>query len=168
MPAKRYEGRLFTALMFMIILAGFLVMPLDPWSLVQQSDPAIGTELSGVDMVIFSLGLMMVFGGMAIRTVAIFTLKKNFSGRLRIRGDHTLVKHGIYRWVRHPAYLGAILLLVGIPVMLLSALGTAVMLLLVPYLVHRSKLEEGMMIDKFGKEYEEYMKSSKRLLPFIY
>jgi protein-S-isoprenylcysteine O-methyltransferase Ste14 len=168
MPAKRYEGRWFTVLMFIIILAGFVVMSLDTRGLAYQKDQGIDTGLDGVELAIFMIGLIMVFAGMSIRAVAIFTLKKNFSGRLRIRSDHTLVKNGIYRWVRHPAYLGAILLLVGIPVMLLSVLGTAVMLLLVPYLVHRSKLEERMMIERFGKEYEEYMKSSKRLVPFIY
>jgi protein-S-isoprenylcysteine O-methyltransferase Ste14 len=106
--------------------------------------------------------------GIVIRFVAIATLKRNFSGALRIRADHTLVKSGIYKRVRHPAYLGAIVLFTGIPVMASSLLGLLVMLLLVPYLLHRIKLEESMMIERFGKEYEEYMRSSNRLLPFVY
>jgi protein-S-isoprenylcysteine O-methyltransferase Ste14 len=38
----------------------------------------------------------------------------------------------------------------------------------VPYLSHRIKLEERMLIEHFGAEYTEYMKRSKRLIPFIY
>jgi protein-S-isoprenylcysteine O-methyltransferase Ste14 len=100
--------------------------------------------------------------------VAIATLKRNFSGLLRIREGHTLTKKGIYHWIRHPAYLGAIILFLGIPVMLSSILGFLVMLLLVPYLLHRIKLEERMLIERFGAEYEEYMRQSKRLIPFVY
>ena len=70
--------------------------------------------------------------------------------------------------MRHPAYLGAILLFTGIPVMFSSVLGFVVMLLLVPYLLHRITLEERMMIERFGKEYEDYTRSSKRLIPFVY
>ncbi len=87
---------------------------------------------------------------------------------LRIRADHTLVKSGIYGRVRHPACLGAILPFTGVPVMLSSVIGFLIMLLLVPYLLHRIKLEEAMMIERFGREYEEYMRSTKRLLPFLY
>jgi protein-S-isoprenylcysteine O-methyltransferase Ste14 len=110
----------------------------------------------------------MVILGVIIRIVAIATLKRNFSGRLRIRDDHTLVRNGIYKWVRHPAYLGAIILFLGIPVMFSSVLGFLVMFLLVPYLLHRIKLEERMLIGHFGAEYEEYIEQSKRLIPFIY
>jgi protein-S-isoprenylcysteine O-methyltransferase Ste14 len=52
--------------------------------------------------------------------------------------------------------------------MLSSPLGFVVMFLLVPYLVHRITLEEKMLVEHFGSEYQEYMKTSKRLIPFLY
>jgi protein-S-isoprenylcysteine O-methyltransferase Ste14 len=96
------------------------------------------------------------------------TLKKNFSTRLRIREGHTLVKNGIYHWIRHPAYLGIIIAYLGVPVLLSSVLGFLVMLLIVPLLLQRIKLEERMLIERFGAEYEEYMRQSKKLVPFLY
>jgi len=169
MERKRYESPIFTAGMFVIIFLGLIATALDPIGLARSGGWEIKVEsLSAMNLALLAIGLVMFMVGAIIRFVAIATLKRNFSGALRIRADHTLVKSGIYKRVRHPAYLGAILLFTGIPVMLSSLFGFLVMLVLVPYLLHRIKLEESMMIERFGKEYEDYMRSSKRLLPFLY
>lgn len=169
MKQKRYESPLFLVGLFVLIGLGLLASALDPTGMAAGNGTVIKVEsLSGINLALLYVGLGMVLLGMAIRFVAIATLKKNFSGRLRIRNDHTLIKNGIYHWVRHPAYLGAILLFLGIPVMASSILGFLVMFLLVPYLLHRIKLEERMLIGRFGAEYEEYKEHSKRLIPFLY
>jgi protein-S-isoprenylcysteine O-methyltransferase Ste14 len=169
MVKKRYESPLFTVGLFVLLGLGLLASALDPTNLAAGSGGVIKFEsLPGINLALLSVGLGMILLGTVIRFVAIATLRKNFSGRLRIREDHTLVKSGIYQWVRHPAYLGALLLFLGIPVMASSVLGFLVMLLLVPYLLHRIKLEERMLIGRFGFEYEEYMRRSKRLIPFVY
>jgi protein-S-isoprenylcysteine O-methyltransferase Ste14 len=36
------------------------------------------------------------------------------------------------------------------------------------FLVIRIRTEERMLMDQFGKEYEEYQKKTKKLIPFIY
>ena len=110
----------------------------------------------------------MIVLGVIIRFVAIATLRRNFSSRLRIREGHTLVKNGIYHWVRHPAYLGLMLIFLGVPFLFSSVLGFLVMLLVVPLLLHRIGLEERMLIERFGAEYEEYRKRTKKLIPFLY
>lgn len=166
---KRYESPLFTALLYVILIAGFLATALDPTGLTAKDVDALGTApLPFTNMVMLIVGLLMLIAGMAIRLVAIATLKSNFSGLLRIREGHTLVTNGIYHWVRHPAYLGAILLFLAFPVMLSSILGLLVMSLLIPYLLHRMTLEEKMLVERFGAEYEEYMRQSKRLIPLVY
>ncbi len=169
MARRRYESPILTVGMFVIIFLGLIATALDPTGVAASSHGVIKAEsLSVVKMALLAFGLVMFVAGVVIRFVAIATLKRNFSGALRIRADHTLVKSGIYKRVRHPAYLGAILLFTGIPVMLSSLLGFLVMLLLVPYLLHRINLEESMMIERFGKEYEDYMRSSKRLVPLVF
>jgi protein-S-isoprenylcysteine O-methyltransferase Ste14 len=172
MERKRYESPLFTVGLFVIIFLGLITTALDPTGLAASSGGVIKIgsvgSLPPINQVMLVIGLIMIVVGLIIRFIAIATLKKNFSGALRIRDDHTLVKNGIYKRVRHPAYLGAIILFAGIPVMVSSPLGFLVMLLLIPYLLHRIKLEESMMIERFGKEYEDYMMSSKRLVPFVY
>jgi protein-S-isoprenylcysteine O-methyltransferase Ste14 len=155
-------------MLFVLIISGLLATALDPTGLAANSGKVKVEAFSGIHLALLLIGLMMVLAGVIIRLVAIATLKKNFSGLLRIREGHTLTTNGIYQWVRHPAYLGAILLFLGIPVMVSSVLGLLVMLLLVPYLLHRIKLEEKMLIGRFGAEYEDYMRHSKKLIPYLY
>ena len=163
MEKKRYESPLFTVGLFVIIGLGLLATALDPTGIAAGNGNVIKIQsLSGLNLALLFVGLGMILLGGAIRLVAIATLKRNFSGRLRIREGHTLVKNGIYHWVRHPAYLGAIILFLGIPVMASSVLGFLVTFL------HRIRLEEKMLIERFGVEYEEYIKHSKRLIPFVY
>jgi len=166
---KRYESRLFTLGLFVILGLGLLATALDPTGIASSNGDVIriGT-LTGVNQVLFFVGVGMILIGAVIRMVAIASLKRNFSGLLRIRDGHTLVKNGIYRWIRHPAYLGAIILFLGIPVMASSLIGFLVMFLLVPYLLHRIKLEERMLAERFGAEYEEYIRQSKKLIPYLY
>jgi protein-S-isoprenylcysteine O-methyltransferase Ste14 len=169
MARKHYESPLFTALLFFIIVAGFAAIALDPFGPVVGSSGTVSWDsLSPVNQLMIIIGLIMLVAGVVIRFIAMATLKMNFSGLLRIREGHTLVTNGIYHWIRHPAYLGAILIFLAFPIMLSSPLGFMVMFLLVPYLMHRITLEEKMLVEHFGSEYQEYMKTSKRLIPFLY
>jgi protein-S-isoprenylcysteine O-methyltransferase Ste14 len=168
MEKKRYESRLLLVSLFFILILGIIVSLSDPSGIARNGSGLDFDSLSGTYWVLFLVGLGMILLGLIIRLVAIATLKKNFSGRLRIREDHTLIKNGIYHWIRHPAYLGLIITYIGVPVLLSSVLGLLVMSLIIPLLIHRIKLEERMLIERFGAEYEEYVEKSKKLIPYIY
>jgi protein-S-isoprenylcysteine O-methyltransferase Ste14 len=165
---KRYESRLLLFSLFFILILGIIVSIMDPKGIASNVGGLDVDSLSGIYLGLFFLGLGMISVGIVIRFVAIATLKKNFSGRLRIRDNHTLIKNGIYHWIRHPSYLGLIITYFGVPVLLSSILGFLVMSLIIPLLIHRIKLEEGMLLERFGAEYEEYMEHSKKLIPYIY
>jgi protein-S-isoprenylcysteine O-methyltransferase Ste14 len=165
MEKKRYESRLFFVMLYSIMILAVVTSSVDPTSIAAGKS---SESLSDINLILMGVGVGMILSGIIIRIVAIGTLKKNFSSRLRIREGHTLVINGIYHWIRHPAYLGLILVLLGIPVIMSSVLGFLVMLLVVPLLLHRIKLEEAMLKGQFGAEYEEYMKRTKRLIPFLY
>jgi protein-S-isoprenylcysteine O-methyltransferase Ste14 len=168
MPRKRYESPLFTIVLFAIMFAGIIACALDPTGLVDTGGKVDLKTFSSANQVFFVIGLLMFISGLVIRTVAILALRRNFSGALRIREGHTLTTHSIFRYIRHPAYLGAMILYIGIPVMLSSILGFLVMLLLIPILIQRIKYEEKMLIGHFGDQYLEYMKHTKKLIPFVY
>ncbi len=166
---ERYEHPLFMVLVFALIILALVATALDPTGLAARIDGEINAmTLTGTDLAMFVAGLVLVISGVAIRFAAVGALGRNFSGALRIRDGHTLVTTGIYRPIRHPAYLGAALLFAGIPIMFSSILGLFAMLLLVACLVYRIRSEERMLIDRFGDEYLEYMGRSKRLIPFVY
>ena len=152
MARNRYERPWFTIGLYLTVLAGLIVMSLGP----------------SLQLYPLMVGSWAVCLGLVIRKMAISTLGANFSGNLKIRSGHTLVTAGIYRWVRHPAYLGELLLFAGLPIMVSSLPGLLVMLLLVPWLLIRIHQEERMLVARFGNDYLAYARSSKRLVPFIF
>ena len=112
-------------------------------------------------------GTILFIAGLIITVNAQMTLKKNYSGRLRIREDHQLVTHGIYRYVRHPVYTGSLIRAVAIPLFTTSLLGFLFALTGIPLFIFRIGVEEKMLIAEFGDEYQEYTKTSWKLFPYI-
>lgn len=114
------------------------------------------------------VGLALFVIGMTINVVAVSTLRRFYSSTLVIRDNHRLISHGVYRFVRHPVYLGVILSSVGMPIGLSSLAGFLIMLILIPLFLNRIRMEERMLTSEFGDAYREYMKATKKLIPFIY
>jgi protein-S-isoprenylcysteine O-methyltransferase Ste14 len=95
-------------------------------------------------------------------------LGTNWSITLEVREKHQLVTHGVYRWIRHPMYSALLIYSLGQALALPnwfvgSSYGVAMVLLI----ALRMGREERMMLEKFGKEYEAYMATTKRLIPGI-
>jgi len=114
------------------------------------------------------VGLVLFLIGIVIRSAGKRTLGKYYSSRLRTLPNHRLIKHGIYKHVRHPFYLGVIIHSIGIPMVFSSLYGFLLMLGLIPLILYRIKIEEKMLIEKFGDEYREYVKETKKLIPLVY
>ena len=114
------------------------------------------------------LGLGLMVAGVAIRRLARWTLGRHFSWRLRTLNGHKLVKAGMYRYIRHPAYTGDLMFQFGIPIFFASLYGLLVMLLLIPCLVNRIVIEEKMLVEQSGPEYLNYRQSTKKLIPYVY
>ena len=115
-----------------------------------------------------AMGLVLFVMGLTIMIVSQATLWRNYSGFLIIRKDHRLITHGIYRFTRNPIYLGALIVFIGLPVYAASLYGFLAMLVLIPILLFRIKMEETMLAEHFGDEYEAYRNTTKKLIPFLY
>ena len=114
------------------------------------------------------LGLAAFLGGTVLRQVGKRTLGKYYSYGLRTFKEQKLIRHGVYRYVRHPITLAAVIYTPAMPLALSSLYGFLMMLVIVPLFLYRIGIEEKMLIEKFGSEYMEYMKRTKKLIPFIY
>lgn len=124
---------------------------------------------------LFVLGLMFVLpsGGtcevckyvgiaLLLLGIIVWTMAKKVMGRTEVKTEPThFVKTGIYAKMRHPMYVGVLLILVGFALTRTPLWGTlAVLVLLLPAHIHRAKLEERKMIEKFGDAYKEYQKET--------
>lgn len=90
----------------------------------------------------------------------------NVSETVLTKGEHELVTHGPYRWVRHPLYATGSALFVGIGLM--SANGfILVFAIAVPILLRLFviPIEEQELVRKFDGAYERYRTQTGRLLP---
>ncbi len=114
------------------------------------------------------VGLALILIGFTLLFVSLGTLKRNYASTLVVRRDHRLITHGIYRFVRHPLYLGVILITIGVPTYAYSLRGLLIMLLLIPIFLNRIRMEEKLLTEEFGEAYLAFKKVTKKLVPFIY
>jgi protein-S-isoprenylcysteine O-methyltransferase Ste14 len=114
-------------------------------------------------------GLAVFVTGLVVRITAIFTLGKSFSVNVAIRTQQTVQRTGLYRIVRHPSYLGLLIILFGIG--LETRNWASIIAVLVPTtlaLLYRIHVEEAALNEHFGEDYAVYSRVTKRLIPGIY
>jgi protein-S-isoprenylcysteine O-methyltransferase Ste14 len=95
-------------------------------------------------------------------------LGKNWSGKVMIQKEHSLIKEGPYGLVRHPQYTGLLLALFGTALVLGQIFGFVWTLFLMIGIIAKSKKEEKILAGKFPNEYQEYKQKVKMIIPFIY
>jgi len=95
-------------------------------------------------------------------------LGKQYSPEVTIQKDHQLITAGPFRKIRHPRYLGVILLLIGFSLVFRSGVGLAAAPLIIGILLLRIHDEETLLGREFGKDWENYCRKSWRLLPGIW
>ena len=74
----------------------------------------------------------------------------------------------LYRIIRHPSYLGALLGGSGWVLVFRSGIGLLLIALLVPVLIGTIRAEEAQLLSEFGENYADYRRRTWRLLPFLY
>jgi protein-S-isoprenylcysteine O-methyltransferase Ste14 len=95
-------------------------------------------------------------------------LGRNWSAAVRIGVDHELIRSGPYRFLRHPIYTAMLGMFVGTAVassQYHALLGLAILVL--AYL-RKTRMEEDILQQTFGAEYEAYRRDSWALVPFLF
>jgi protein-S-isoprenylcysteine O-methyltransferase Ste14 len=101
----------------------------------------------------------------AIILLGLFLMSKGWSKIHASAGE--LVTDGIYRHVRHPQYLGLIIITVGLLIQWPTIITLAMWPVLIIMYYRLAKREEREVIDTFGNRYEEYKRRTPMFLPFI-
>jgi protein-S-isoprenylcysteine O-methyltransferase Ste14 len=117
----------------------------------------------------FLIGSILTIVGLVIRISAIMTLKHQFTYTVTEIEDHKLIENGLYKSIRHPGYLGQLVIFLGISTSLSNWLSIVFMILpvLIGY-IYRITVEEKFMIKQMGQKYLDYRKRTKRLIPLMY
>jgi protein-S-isoprenylcysteine O-methyltransferase len=127
-----------------------------------------GVAVTAADSVLAWVGIAIGAIGLAIRIWSMQVLGRDYTRSLRTRDDQAIVDRGPYGVIRHPGYLGSILVWFGSRLALnwLVALATAAALFAV--YAYRIRAEEQMLSEQFGAQYGTYQARTKRLVPFIW
>ena len=114
------------------------------------------------------LGICLVLLGIVIRVSAVLTLRKAFTLNVQVTSRQRLITSGPYRMIRHPAYTGSILSLLGIALALRNLISVGIVLVccLVCYQI-RIAVEEVALEIRFKEEYILYKHNTYKLFPYI-
>ncbi len=118
---------------------------------------------------LFLLGIIFILLGVGLRWFSIWTLGRYFTRDIAASLDQPVVQNGPYRFIRHPAYSGTFLTMLGLG-LVMTNWASLISLLFCVFLGHfyRVKIEEEILIQSIGQPYIDYMRRIKRFIPLVF
>jgi len=143
--------------MWLAYLAGFLMAWL----------PAL--QFPGLRVPVFATGIGVLIAGSLLRRHCWRMLGDSFTGDVRASADQEVVTRGAYAVLRHPSYTAGILMNTGIGLALGSWAATLVLAVASFAVYHyRIAVEERALLEAIGEPYARFMRTRKRLIPWLY
>ena len=129
----------------------------------------LGAAAFPISLVVGVVALVVIVLGVGIRVWAATTLGKYYTTTLMMSEGQKAVTSGPYTLVRHPGYLGEIMIWTGFAVVssnltlffLMPAMFVAVYL-------YRISAEEKMLVKELSDDYVRYQHRTRRLIPSVY
>jgi len=78
-----------------------------------------------------------------------------------------VIRSGVFGIVRHPIYLGSILVFLSFVILSLSIASLIIWFVIIVFYYCLSRYEERLLIEKLGKDYRDYMNEVPMLIPRI-
>jgi protein-S-isoprenylcysteine O-methyltransferase Ste14 len=113
-------------------------------------------------------GLVLVVAGFTLIVWTTIELGRQYSVYITLQQDHKLITSGPYRYIRHPRYLGVMVVALGMALLFRSWIALLALPFLLALLIFRLTDEEKLLREEFGALWEAYVQRSWRLVPFIY
>lgn len=115
-------------------------------------------------------GLFLIIFGYILFFLSHHELGRNWSSLIdkKISKNDRLIKTGPYKFIRHPFYTASIISLVGFGILTANLVIFLLSLIIILFFyIYKIPKEEKFLIDKFGKKYLEYMKTTGGFFPKI-
>ncbi len=121
------------------------------------------------NIVISYIGFILYLTGSLLILVARVQLGRFGTAELSTEKDHQLFTQGVYKYIRNPMYSGGLIATIGF-CLVFRCIITLIIIFTYTFLVYRMRLieEERILLEKFGKQFEEYKGKTKKLIPFLY
>lgn len=127
------------------------------------------TAISWHRPALFAIGILLILLGVALRWYSIWTLGRYFTRDVAVSVDQKVVQTGPYRTIRHPAYSGTFLTMLGVGLAVTNWASLLVLLICVlAGHLYRVRVEEQALIQAIGQPYIAYMQRTRRFIPFVF
>ena len=114
-------------------------------------------------------GLCAFTIGIIIRWISVIQLGKEFTVDVTISKTHSLKTDGIYKNIRHPSYLGLLLMLFGLSISMNSIISFFIISIPIYFaVIYRMKIEESVLSKEFGDIYKNYKSHTYKIFPKLY
>jgi protein-S-isoprenylcysteine O-methyltransferase Ste14 len=158
---RQTSGSRLLQIVLILIAYSLLFGPIVPWDV-------LNLRVVPATLPARIAGYALLAAGMLFASWARLFLGGNWSASVTLKQDHTLVRSGPYRIVRHPIYTGLLVAMLGTAIAvgeLRCFLGVA--LAAVAWKM-KSITEEALMVQQFGDQYTRYRMEVKALVPYIW
>ncbi len=163
--SSKLNDRGSSLLLFVVI--GFIIQFGIP-SAIKSQQTGFGFISNNYKIVAYT-GVLAICLGIIIEIISIYTLKKQFSVVVKTIENHKLIDYGIYKYIRHPMYTAALLIVVGFGLALANWIYTIIFAIIgLIAFGYRIIIEERFLEEYFGEKYLEYKKRTKKIIPKIY
>jgi protein-S-isoprenylcysteine O-methyltransferase Ste14 len=114
-----------------------------------------------------TLGTLLIILGAWLMFAGIRGLRESVTPMPKPKEDASLVVDGVYSYVRHPVYLGIILVAFGWSVAMDSVWALVVAVVYALFLDLKSRREEAWLRQQYP-DYSVYASHTKRFVPYVY
>lgn len=144
-------------------ILGLVVLNYEPWGEQPLSPHQIFSQ------VLMLLSIYLVLRGvMLLRAHGAASKARQDDALYSFERTTTLVRHGVFRYIRHPMYASLLALAWGAFFQAPSWPGTALAAMASLFLLLTARADERECLQYFGEEYRGYMNETKRFIPFVF
>jgi protein-S-isoprenylcysteine O-methyltransferase Ste14 len=127
-----------------------------------------GLLLSGPILTYRPLEITLEIFSIFLVVWAVFAMRKSkITVFPNLKEGAVFIANGPYKLIRHPMYLALLLFSIALVLQKVSFVRSMILLLLVLNMLIKIEFEEKILMEEF-KEYSDYIKKTRKLLPFIY
>ena len=155
MNSKSSRGELYVLVQAILLIALFFG-PKDVFGLPDK-----------LNQTLWWIGQILFYSGIVIAIWAAILLGPNLTPLPKPKPSGQLIQTGLYKLVRHPIYLGVILVSFGWAGIEQTIYTLVLAFIVLIFFDLKSRQEERWLTQKFS-EYAEYKITTKKLIPFVY
>lgn len=141
-----------TFVIIQALLFGLLIIP---------KDNRVSTSST-----LFVIGSIILSVGATILLISLYDLRKSLTPLPLPKKNGELQIHGLYRFVRHPMYVGVLVLSLGILVLYYSILNCIILIALYVLFSVKARYEEKLLTARYP-EYKGYIQRTPRFIPRV-